>query len=194
MAWYPGMVGGTALGSLLFGDANFGGKLPVTWPAQWSDEPVFNGGTTTAFNYYVGYHYFDQNGTSPLFSFGAGMSYTTFQYGNLSVPCATVTDGGVVEITANVTNAGTVAGDEVTFLFVSYPNTTVRRPAKELKGFVRETVQPGQTVQVTIPLRISDLKYWDTTSSSWQIESGPVKIMVGGSSTNLPLSDTLLVQ
>jgi beta-glucosidase len=129
-----------------------------------------------------------------LFPFGAGLSYTTFQYANLGVPCATVTDGGVVEVTADVTNTGTVAGDEVTFLFVSYPNTTVRRPAKELKGFVREAVQPGQTVQVTIPLRISDLKYWDTTSSSWMIESGPVTIMVGGSSTALPLSDTLVVQ
>jgi hypothetical protein len=95
-----------------------------------------------------------------------------------------------------VTNrpSGTVAGDEVTFLFVSYPSTTVRRPAKELKGFVRETVQPGQTVQVTIPLRISDLKYWDTTSSSWKIESGPVTLMVGGSSSNLPLSGALVVQ
>jgi beta-glucosidase len=93
-----------------------------------------------------------------------------------------------------VTNTGTVAGDEISYLFVSYPSTAVRRPAKELKGFVRETVQPGQTVQITIPLRISDLKYWDTTSNSWQIESGPVTVMVGGSSTNLPLSDTLLVQ
>ncbi len=194
MAWYPGMVGGTALGSLLFGDANFGGKLPVTWPAQWSDEPTFNAGTVTQVSYYAGYHYFDQNGTTPLFPFGAGMSYTTFQYGNLDVPCATVTEGGVVNVEVDVTNAGAVAGDEVTFLFVSYPGTTARRPAKELKGFVRETVEPGQTVRVTIPLRISDLKYWDAASSSWKIESGPVTVMVGGSSANLPLSGMLTVQ
>ena len=194
MAWYPGMVGGTALGSLLFGDANFGGKLPVTWPVQWSDEPVFNGGTTTTAGYYVGYHYFDEDGVAPLFPFGAGLSYTTFKYDNLVVPCATVTDGGVVNVTADVTNTGTVAGDETTFLFVSYPGTTARRPAKELKGFTRETVQPGQTVQVTIPLRVSDLKYWDSTSSAWKIESGPVNVMVGGSSAALPLSATLDVQ
>ena len=87
-----------------------------------------------------------------------------------------------------------MAGDETAFLFVSYPNTTVRRPAKELKGFVRETVTPGQTVRVTIPLRISDLKYWDMTSSSWKIESGPVNVMVGSSAANLPLSDTITVQ
>jgi beta-glucosidase len=194
MAWYPGMVGGTALGSLLFGDANFSGKLPITWAAQWNDEPAFNSGVTTVFDYYTGYHYFDQNNVTPLFAFGAGLSYTTFQYENLVVPCSSVTDSGVVQVTADITNTGTVAGDEVAFLFTSWQNTTVRHPAKELKGFIRATVQPGQTVQVTIPLRISDLTYFDTTSNSWKPESGTVKVMVGGSSTTLPLTDTLTVQ
>ena len=194
MAWYPGMVGGTALGKLLFGDANFSGKLPITWPKQWADEPAFNSGTTTQFDYYAGYHYFDQNNITPLFPFGAGLSYASFQYRNIEVPCATVTDGAVVQVKADITNTGTVAGDEITFLFVSYPSTKVRRPAKELRGFLRETIQPGQTVRVTIPLRVSDLKYWDTASSSWKIESGPVKVMVGSSSVNLPISDTFSVQ
>jgi beta-glucosidase len=194
MAWYPGMVGGTALGQLLFGDLNFSGKLPVTWPAQWSDEPVFNGGTTTTFDYYTGYHYFDQNKITPLFPFGAGLSYTTFQYRNLELPCLTATDGAVAQVKADITNTGTVAGDEVSFLFVSYPGTSQRRPAKELKGFQRETIQPGQTVRITFPLRVSDLKYWDTASSSWKIESGPVQVTVGSSAANLPLSDTMTVQ
>jgi beta-glucosidase len=194
MAWYPGMVGGTALGQLLFGDANFSGKLPITWPKSWNDEPAFNSGTTTVFNYYAGYHYFDQNNITPLFPFGAGLSYATFQYRNIEVPCTTGTDGAVVEVKADITNAGTVDGDEVTFLFISYPSTKVRRPAKELKGFLRETVKAGQTVRITIPLRVSDLKYWDTASSSWKIESGPVKVMVGSSSANLPISDTFTVQ
>ena len=195
MAWYPGMVGGTALGSVLFGDSNFGGKLPVTW-ASWSDEPAFNSGGTTQFDYYVGYHYFDQNNITPVFPFGAGLSYTTFQYENLVVPCSSVTNQSVVQVQADVTNTGTVAGDEVTFLFVSYPNlpATIRQPAKQLAGFIRETIQPGQTVRVTIPLRVSDLKYWDTTSSSWQWVSGTVNIMVGGSSATLPLSDTMTLQ
>ncbi len=194
MAWYPGMVGGTPLGSMLFGDASFSGKLPLTWPNQWSDEPAFNSGTTTNFDYYVGYHYFDQNGITPLYAFGAGLSYTTFQYENLEVPCSSVTDGGVVQVKAEVTNTGTMAADETTFLFTSWQNTTIRHPAKELKGFIRETVQPGQTVQVTIPLRISDLVYFDATSNTWKPESGTVKIMVGGSSASLPLTDTLTIQ
>ncbi len=191
MAWYPGMVGGTPLGSMLFGDASFSGKLPVTWAKQWNDEPAFNSGTTTNFNYYTGYHYFDQNGVTPLFPFGAGLSYTTFQYENLQVPCSSVTDNGVVEIKADVTNSGTMAADEVTFLFISWQNSTIRHPSKELKGFIRETIPAGQTVEVTIPLRISDLTYFDATSNAWKTESGTVKIMVGGSSTNLPLTDTL---
>jgi beta-glucosidase len=194
MAWYPGMVGGTALGKLLFGDANFSGKLPITWPKQLSDEPAFNSGTTTVFDYYAGYHYFDQNNITPLFAFGAGLSYASFKYQNIEVPCVSATDGSVVEVKADITNTGTVDGDEVTFLFISYPSSKVRRPAKELKGFLRETIKAGQTVRVTIPLRISDLKYWDTPSSSWKIESGTVKVMVGGSSTSLPISDTFTVQ
>jgi beta-glucosidase len=194
MAWYPGMVGGTPLGQMLFGDASFSGKLPVTWPVQWSDEPAFNSGTTTNFNYYTGYHYFDQNGITPLFPFGAGLSYTTFQYENLQVPCSSVTDNGVVQVKADVTNTGAMAADEVTFLFISWQNSTIRHPAKELKGFIRETIQPGQTVEVTIPLRISDLVYFDTNSNAWKPESGTVKIMVGGSSANLPLTDTLTIQ
>jgi beta-glucosidase len=194
MAWYPGMDGGHALGELLFGDVNFGGKLPVTWPKQWSDEPTFNSGSSTQFGYYVGYKYFDQNSVVPLFPFGFGLSYTTFSYSNLAVPCSTATSNGVVYVTADVANTGTVAGDEVSFLFVSYPGTKARRPVKELKGFFRETLNPGETKRITFPLRVADLKYWDNTANAWQPPTGTVQIMVGGSSDNLPLKDTMTVQ
>jgi beta-glucosidase len=194
MAWYPGMVGGRALGQLLFGDVSFSGKLPITWPKQWSDEPTFNAGVTTHMDYYLGYRYFDKNAIQPLFPFGHGLSYTTFSYQNLQVPCSDVTKNGVVSVQVDITNTGTVKGDEVAFLFVSYPSTTARRPAKELKGFRRVSLDPGQTKRVTFALRVSDLKYWDMTSNSWQVESGPVQIMVGPSSTNLPLKDTMTVK
>jgi beta-glucosidase len=194
MAWYPGMDGGNAIGQLLFGDANFSGKLPMTWPASWDDEPPFTQGTTTSFDYYVGYQYFDFYKKTPLYAFGHGLSYTTFQYGNLQVPCSTVTDNGVVYVQADVTNTGAVAGDDVAFMFVSYPNATVRRPPKELKGFQRVSLDPGQTKRVTFPLRISDLQYWDTMSNGWKPSTGAVKIMVGPSSDNLPLTDSLTVQ
>ena len=193
MAWYPGMDGGTALGKLLFGDENFSGKLPVTWPKQWADEPTFPGSTITA-DYHVGYSWFDNKGIAPLFAFGYGMSYTTYKYNYMTLPCSSVTKGGVVDVQVGITNTGTVAGDETAFLFVSYP-AGVTRPMKELKGFARATaIAPGQTAQITIPLRISDLQYWDLTTNAWQVQTGAYTIMVGPSSDNLTLMDTLTVQ
>ena len=192
MAWYPGMVGGTALGQLLFGKANFSGKLPISWPKQLSDLPTFNGGATTQMDYYVGYRYYDYKSITPLFAFGYGMSYTQFTYSNLVVPCSDVTKNGVVNVSVDVTNSGSVAGDEVVLLFVSYPNTSKKRPSKELKGFARVSLAAGAKQTVQIPVRVSDLKFYDT--SGWAVESGTVKVMVGPSSANLPLSDTFTVK
>jgi beta-glucosidase len=200
MAWYPGMVGGTALGQLLFGKVNFSGKLPISWPNALGDLPTFNGGGSTAMDYYLGYRYFDQQGKTPLHPFGYGLSYTKFAYSNLVVPCGTATKNSVVNVSVDVTNTGTVAGDEVVFLFVSYPNATKRRSVKELKGFARVTIAAGAKQTVTIPVRVADLKYWDqakdsstTDGSGWLVDSGTVKVMVGGSSANLPLNDTFTV-
>ena len=211
MAWYPGQWGGQALGRLLFGDANFSGKLPITWPVSEADLPAFNAGGlnagSTTMDYYLGYRYYDAvaagktaaaNGNAdlaPLFALGHGMSYTTFKYEFMNVPCSTVTKNGVVDVQVAVTNTGTVPGNEVSFLFVSYPQTQARRSVKELKGFHRSgAIMPGQTVMFTIPLRIQDLKYWSTAQNAWAVESGPVQIMVGPSSDNLPLADTLTVR
>jgi beta-glucosidase len=198
MAWYPGMDGGHALGDLLFGNANFGGKLPVTWGA-WADEPEFSAGPgqTTVMGYYLGYRWFDTQGKTPTFPFGAGLSYTKFAYSNLFVPCSSITTNGVADVTVDVTNTGSVTGDEVSFLFVSYPNTAVaNRKAtnyKELKGFHRVTLTAGETQTITFPVRVQDLKYWNTTNQAWAVESGAVNIMVGGSSANLPLKGTLTI-
>jgi beta-glucosidase len=194
MAWYPGMDGGKALGELLFGDANFSGKLPITWPARWDDEPVFASGTTTPMDYYLGYRHFDNAKITPLYPFGHGLSYTQFEYANLKVPCSDVSQGGVVEVEADVTNTGMVAGEEVAMLFVSYPETKARRPAKELKGFYRVALDPGQTKRVKIPLRISDLKLWDSGANAWKIESGTVQVSVGPSAADLPLHDSFSVR
>ncbi len=194
MAWYPGMDGGRALGKLLFGDVSFSGKLPITWPKLWADEPVFSTGTTTNMGYDLGYRHFDRNNIEPLFPFGHGLSYTTFQYRHLQVPCTDVTKDGVVKVQVDITNTGAVKGDEVAFLFISYPGTTVRRPIKELKGFHRVTLEPGQTRRVTFELEIEDLKYWDMTSSSWKVAAGPIKIMVGPNAKDLPLEDTVTVK
>ena len=134
------------------------------------------------------------NSIAPLFAFGYGLSYTKFTYSNLIVPCSTVTKDSVVNVQGGGDEYGdSVDGDEISMLFASYPNTKQRRPVKELKAFHRTTIKAGQTVLITMPLRVQDLKYWDSTSHSWQWENGPVKLQVGGTSDNLQLSDSITI-
>lgn len=194
MAWYPGQVGGKALGQLLFGDANFSGKLPITWPKSWNDEPTFSSGGVTTMDYYLGYRWFDNKAIAPLYPFGHGLSYTSYEYSNLQVPCTDVTKNGVINVKVDVKNTGTVKGDEVVFLFVSYPGATVRHPAKELKGFARVSLDPGQGKPVTIPLRVSDLKYYDQTAKAWTAPTGQIQIAVGSNANNLMLKDTVTLK
>jgi len=207
MAWYPGMVGGKALGSLLFADAtgitdsagtvpgNFSGKLPITWPKDCvADEPTFSGGTTTTMAYDIGYRYFDRNGITPRFPFGFGLSYTTFAYSNLITPCSDVTKNGIIDLKVTVQNTGTVAGTETVFAFAQYPNSSAHRSVKELKGFARVTLEAGQSKQVGIQIRASDLKYWDSNSSAWVVETGNVEFDVGPSAAGPFQAVTIPVQ
>jgi beta-glucosidase len=193
MAWYPGQRGGKALGRLLFGDANFAGRLPITWPKTLDQFPVFNEGPTTFMDYYVGYRWFDKHGHQPLYAFGHGLSYSTFTYERLHIPCAQVTSDGLIQIEVDVRNTAGPAGDEVIQVYASYPQTSARRSAKELKGFARVRLNPGEGKRVSIPLRIRDLKYWDMNLDQWVIEKGPVTLQVGPSSDKLLLSQTVTV-
>jgi beta-glucosidase len=204
MAWYPGMVGGKALGKLLFGDVNFSGKLPISWPKSLADEPVFSDPSgVTSMDYYLGYRWFDRPGSTatPQFAFGYGMSYTTFSYSNIQVPCSTVAKDGVVNVTVDVANTGSAAGDEVAFAFVSFPSTTLRRGPKELKGFKRFTLAKpdpansmnGSAKRITIPIRVSDLKVYDATQNKMIVESGPVQVWVGPSYDKLTAASTMFM-
>jgi len=193
MAWYPGMVGGEAMGKLLWGQANFGGKLPFTW-ANLNQFPQFKGVGTTNDDYYLGYRYFEKNNSTPLFKFGYGLSYTTFAYKKLDLGCGSLSEGAILPVVVTVQNTGSVAGDETVMVFVSFPNTTARRGPIELKGFARvSNLSPGEERQVTIPVRLADLDYFDTDKNAWIVESGPVNIMVGGSLDNLPLQGSVNV-
>jgi beta-glucosidase len=195
MAWYPGQRGGEAMADLLWGvvnnvSYNFGGKLPFTWglESQYGD-PFDSPGGSTTFDYYVGYRYFDYNKKTPVFPFGAGLSYTTFALSNLQLGCSTMSQGAVLPVVVNVTNTGMVAGDDTVMVFVSFPNSTARRGPKELKGFARVSLAAGEAKQVTIPVRLSDLDYFKQDSStattgSWVVESGPINIMVTDGSQN----------
>ncbi len=189
MAWYPGMHGGRAIGKLLFGEVSPGGKLPFTWPVSWDDEPQFTGNPSVPMDYFAGYRYFDQKGIAPLYPFGHGLSYTEFEYLNLEVPCSTVGSDGVVKVKVDVSNRGAVAGDEVVFLFVSYPGATDRKRIKQLKSFYRVHLEPDQTKQVLLPLRVNDLRFYDMQAKKWVIEPGLLEISVGPNAGNLLLSD-----
>jgi len=202
MAWYPGQQGGRALGKLLFGDENNWGKLPLLWPASEADLPEFSSfGGTTVMDYAIGYRWYDQNPTRQLLragtaarpmGFGYGLSYSTFQYSNLQVPCSDASQTGVVNVTVDVTNLSERAGDEIVYLFVSYGHTTSpRRPFKELKAYKRVRLEgrkpsdpdaaDGHAKRITLPLRVKDLKYWDTDMNQWLVESGDVRVIVAPS-------------
>lgn len=157
-----------------------------------------NGGNaqTTLMDYYLGYRWFDTQNKAPLFPFGHGLSYATFEYSNLYVPCTTVPAGGVVKLEVDVKNTGMVDADEIVFAFASYPGSTVpKRVAayKELKGFQRARIPAGTAVRVQIPIRVSDLWYWDDAAKKQTVAPGEVKLLVGGSSASLPLMGSFTV-
>src|SRR5262249_17272557 len=145
-AWYPGEQGGNAIAEVLFGDVNPSGHLPLSFPHAEADLPVFdNVSFAVTYGYFHGYRWLDRNGTAPLFPFGFGLSYTTFQYANLTVTPGTLSPHGRLRVTADVTNTGTVAGDEVAQLYVGYTGSQVDRSVRDLKGFARVHLEPGET-------------------------------------------------
>jgi beta-glucosidase len=196
-AGYGGLRGGAALGRLIFSPAgeNFSGKVPLAWPAQ-SELPNFKGDTgpddiNTTMGYYFGYRDYDHRkhalGMNPnmVFPFGHGMSYSSFTYSGLTLPCQTVSKEAVVDITVNIQNTSTVAGDEVAMLFVKPPATPTTvypgdRPWKELKSFAKVSVPASGMQTAHLPLRIRDLRRWTGDASGhWVIDSGDYTIFVG---------------
>jgi beta-glucosidase len=194
MAWYPGMEGGNALGDLLFGKLNFSGRLVQTWPHKLEDEPVFgNHQAETEFIYYHGYRHFDENEIEPLFPFGFGLSYTTFEVSNLVVPTGELSADDTLTVTVDVKNTGAMQGAEVVQLYVGYPHSLARRPAKELKGYVRIELEPGEKKTATITLPVSELAYYDMDQKAWVVEPVVHEILVGYNARDLPLKGEISV-
>lgn len=136
------------------------------------------------------YRYF--TGT-PLYAFGHGLSYTTFRYANLATSAAALRTDGQVTVRVSVGNTGQRAGDEVVQLYVAFPNSAVERPIRELRGYRRVSLQPGETKTVEFTLAARDLAYWDAAQDRWVVESKPVRIEVGASSADIRLQQVLPV-
>jgi beta-glucosidase len=179
---------GTALAKVLFGEYNPAGRLVTTWPKSVEQLPPM-----MDYNIRHGRTYMYFKG-EPLYPFGFGLSYTTFRYANLKTSAPQVAKDGNVTVTVDVTNTGDRAGDEVVQLYVKHLASKVERPGKELKGFQRVALKPGETKTVSIPLNSADLAYWDTKQNHFVVEAEPVSLMVGASSADTKLSTTVRVQ
>jgi beta-glucosidase len=186
-AWYPGQEGGNALTEILFGEVNPSGHLAATFERRWQDNPTYNNyypakGTNRVVykeGVFVGYRGYEHNGTKPLFPFGYGLSYTTFKYANLKAD-----EHGV---SFDMTNTGARTGDAVAELYIAPPKTNLR-PTKELKGFSRVKLQPGETKTVTVPLNTRSFAYYDVDGKQWRAEKGTYEVLVGSSLEQIELN------
>jgi beta-glucosidase len=185
-AWYPGQAGGTAIADVLFGDYNPAGRLPVTFYRSVSDLPAFEDyamkGRT--YRWFTG---------TPLYPFGHGLSYTSFAYGNLRTSVERVAASGTIDVSVDVRNSGSVAGDEVVQLYVSHPASAIPRAIKDLRGYRRVSLKPGERRTVRFAVPASSLAYWDEGRHRWIVETAPVKLQAGASSADIRAEHTIQV-
>jgi len=190
-AWYPGQEGGNAIASILFGDVNPSGKLPTTLGARREDYPDFGNfpGVKNRVAYqegiYVGYRHFDKENIAPLFPFGFGLSYTTFEYGPLQLSQPTLDPQGKVAVSLDVKNTGSRAGEEIVELYIHDPSPKIDKPVRELKGFAKIALAPGEKKTVSIPVTPRDLAYFDVPGKQWKADAGDYEIQVGASSRDI---------
>ena len=196
-AWFPGEEGGHALASALFGDINPSGKLPATLGARREDYPDYgnfpgrDGQVTYAEGIYVGYRHFDKKNIAPLFPFGYGLSYTTFRFSSLRLSRASLQPNGTVTASVAVTNTGLREGAEVAELYVHDPSPKIDKPVRELKGFGKVDLLPGQTKIVAMTLRPRDFAFCDVPGKQWRADAGTYDIQVGASSRDIRQRATL---
>jgi beta-glucosidase len=194
-AWYPGQQGGTALAEILFGDVNPSGRLPVSFERRWEDNPVHDSyyaeQGTRRINYkegvFVGYRGYEHASIKPLFAFGSGLSYTSFKYSNIATKRSASVNGGLFEVSFDVINTGSREGADVAQVYVSSPQAKVPRPARELKGFSKVFLRPGETKRVTITLESRSFTYYDVDAKQWRADAGDYEIQVGRSSDKIEL-------
>jgi beta-glucosidase len=185
-AWYPGQAG-DAIADVLFGDYDPAGRLPVTFYRDTKDLPPFDdyrmAGRT--------YRFFEGK---PLYPFGHGLSYTTFEYSDLATGAATLPSDGTLAVSVRVRNTGKLAGDEVVQLYVAHVGSKVPRPRRDLRGYRRVHLEPGESRQVELAVPARSLAYWNERKNGWEIEADRVRVEVGSSSGAIKLTKTIRVR
>ena len=200
--WYAGQEAGTALAQLLFGDYSPSGKLPISIEKRWEDNAVVD-------SYYpkhdeqkveykegvfLGYRHFDKSGIQPLFPFGFGLSYTTFAFKDLSISPSSVSGDQPVTVSFDVTNTGRRAGADVAEVYVGEAHPPVPRPVRELKGFSKVLLHPGETKHVSVELNRRAFAYYDVAKHEWMADPGKFRIYVGDSSEQIELNGDVVRQ
>lgn len=193
--WYLGSMSGQTLARVICGDVNPSGKLPVTFAKQQQDYPCFHRGaegypgTNHQVNYeegiYVGYRYFDTKHVQPQFPFGFGLSYTTFKYGQPTLSATSLTPGDSLTVSIPITNTGKKTGQEIVQLYLHDDACNIDRPNKELKGFAKLRLEPGQTQTATIQLSADDFRYYSESEHRWKADEGHFQLLIGASSTDI---------
>lgn len=190
-AWYPGQECGDAIVDVLLGETDASGRLPTTWPKRLQDTPAYinypgeNGKVLYGEGLYVGYRYYDAKGIEPLFPFGHGLSYTTFEYGPLTAASDTLEAEEQLTLSVEVTNGGWRAGQEVVQLYMHDVESSLSRPEQALVGFGKVSLAPGETQRLSFAVTISDLAFYDDQRACWVAEAGAFEARVGSSSRDI---------
>jgi beta-glucosidase len=198
-AWYPGQEGGTAIAEILFGDVNPSGKLPASFEKRWEDNATFSSyyakdkKLSYAEGVFVGYRHFDTKDIEPLYPFGFGLSYTTFEYRNLKVTPSSSAANPKVTVEFEIVNTGSRAGAEVAQVYVGEVKPDLPRPVKELKGFEKVSLQPGETTKISMTLEKQAFAYYDVGNKRWSVKPGGFVIGVGSSSRLIRFSQQVIL-
>lgn len=195
-AWYGGNETGNAIADVLFGAVNPSGKLSLSFPVRNEDNPAFlnfrseRGRALYGEDVYIGYRFYEKTKKDVLFPFGHGLSYTSFDIGNLQV----ADHGATITVKVDVKNTGAVEGAQVVQVYVSQRNPSINRPPKELKGFAKVQLKPGEAKQATVEVpKKYAASFWDELKDAWIMEEDEYDVLVGDSSANTPLKGSFEV-
>ena len=192
-AWFAGEQAGNAIADILLGETNPSGKLPITFPQKWEDCSAYNtymkedGITRYEDGVFVGYRHFQKYNIQPLFPFGYGLSYTTFEYSGLKLSSDEILRNNKLNVSLNLTNTGQVQGSEIVQLYIHDVTSSVDRPVKELKRFKKVNLNPGESKTVDFEIDEEALSFFDPVNKNWKAESGEFEILVGSSSEDIKL-------